>query len=453
MLFELYTFNYQRTLFEKILNDKIDDAERAVESVRKIKKRSDDPNFEVFDENHVFEASGGNEADLTVFIELLNILDEDLLADSSMHRVRRNWLPNQPIEIELASRELLMWACLFNQFDLIDEIFTHSGFQEKVKANAKLEKADPAVDMSVENFTQSMTLNAPISHHTGIARYVHTFHLSSSKYSCRCLGVAYLMSNCLKVCSKYITLVELQNQYQDKKDELEQKAIDILQKCYEENYELCLLLIRWKHILWGNRTALELGELAEVNKFMAHQAIQDLLDKVWYGGLEPVNSIVKCVACSIFPFLAPFLMTPSQDKLIDRIGFFTSGFCYGFGTERPSEVQEGGPSKIQIMVYYFLSPVNCFIIDFAFYAAFLGLFAYVILTRFCIEITFFEYVVMIWLVSIQIERMRKFAAIANKPRAEKIRLLKKDKWNMLYGLAFITFMAGLGQRVFCAQQT
>ncbi len=28
LLFEMYTFNYQRTLFEKILNDKIDDAER-----------------------------------------------------------------------------------------------------------------------------------------------------------------------------------------------------------------------------------------------------------------------------------------------------------------------------------------------------------------------------------------------------------------------------------------
>ena len=180
---------------------------------------------------------------------------------------------------------------------------------------------------------------------------------------------------------------------------------------------------------------------------MAHQAVQDLLDKVWYGGLEPVNSVFKCVICSLFPFLAPFLMTSSQDKLIDRIGFFNSGFCYGFTSDKPSENKEGGPSKIDIMIYYFLSPVNCFIIDFTFYAAFLALFAFVILTRFCIEITFFEYVLMVWLVSIQIERMRKFAAIANKPKAEKIRLLKKDKWNMLYGLAFITFMAGLVLRL------
>lgn len=31
-LFELYTYNYQRTLFEKVLNDKTDDAIRKVKA-------------------------------------------------------------------------------------------------------------------------------------------------------------------------------------------------------------------------------------------------------------------------------------------------------------------------------------------------------------------------------------------------------------------------------------
>ena len=34
--------------------------------------------------------------------------------------------------------------------------------------------------------------------------------------------------------------------------------------------------------------------------------------------------------------MAPFLLTASQDKMIDRIGFFKSGMCYGCGTEEPS---------------------------------------------------------------------------------------------------------------------
>ena len=56
---------------------------------------------------------------------------------------------------------------------------------------------------------------------------------------------------------------------------------------------MCLLLIRWKHVLWGYRTPLELGDLGQCEDFMAHQAVQDLLDKVWFGGVEPFASLFK----------------------------------------------------------------------------------------------------------------------------------------------------------------
>ena len=68
LLFELYTYNYQRTLFEKILNDKIDDAMRAVEEKNSSgcfgKKNQVDS-----------ENQGVEEFSLNIFIELLNILD------------------------------------------------------------------------------------------------------------------------------------------------------------------------------------------------------------------------------------------------------------------------------------------------------------------------------------------------------------------------------------------
>ena len=56
---------------------------------------------------------------------------------------------------------------------------------------------------------------------------------------------------------------------------------------------MCLLLIRWKHVLWGYRTQLELGDLGQCEDFMAHQAVQYLLDKVWFGGVEPFASLFK----------------------------------------------------------------------------------------------------------------------------------------------------------------
>ena len=69
-----------------------------------------------------------------------------------------------------------------------------------------------------DSFSESATLNAPLTLHTGIAQF---------------LGVAFLLSNLRKICGKYITLVELKKQYQEKFDEMQLKAVQILDQCYK----------------------------------------------------------------------------------------------------------------------------------------------------------------------------------------------------------------------------
>ena len=104
-------------------------------------------------------------------------------------------------------------------------------------------------------------------------------------------------------------------------------------------------------------------------------------------------------------------------------------------------------TKMQMIVSYVLSPIFCFYLDFASYLCFLGLFAYVILVKFCVRITYLEYLLMIWLLGIQAERIRKFIALGNKTRSERTRLLMKDKWNIIYFISLITFGAGLLLRI------
>ena len=101
------------------------------------------------------------------------------------------------------------------------------------------------------------------------------------------------------------------------------------------------------------------------------------------------------------------------------------------------------PSKLHMIMYFCLSPVFCFIVELVSYLAFLGLFAFVILRKFCIRITFFEYLLVIWMFSIQIERIRKFIAISNKSKREKFKMIIRDRWNLMYLLSMLTFVAGL----------
>lgn len=58
-----------------------------------------------------------------------------------------------------------------------------------------------------------------------------------------------------------------------------------------------------------------------------------------------------------------------------------------------------------------------------------------------------EYILVIWLIGIQAERIKKFLALPSKSFGEKILLASKDKWNFIYFLSLMTFIAGLALRV------
>ena len=96
---------------------------------------------------------------------------------------------------------------------------------------------------------------------------------------------------------------------------------------------------------------------------MAHDAIQDLLDKVWFGGIEPTSSYLSIGLCTICPLLVPFFMTASKDKMIDRIGYWASGACYGYGQSR---MHESVPESVEVYIMHFLYLVSNFILFFKF---------------------------------------------------------------------------------------
>ena len=362
---------------------------------------------------------------LDTFVELLNILDEILLHDESRHSFRRCWQPDEPIRSVYVMRELIMWCCVFGRFDLLDDILD--------SANAMPDKV-----IKGELFTENTSIrifmghpDAPVSRHIGMGAK---------------LGCAFLLKNASLRCQTKYVLPAMLTEYSEQASKYEEDAVSILQACYQQNYDYSLLLIRWRHVLWGNRTLLEMAEGSSCEKLMAHDAVQDLLDRVWFGGVAPCSSSWKVFVCFLFPLLVPLLMTPSKDKLIDRVSFWQSGYCYGMREDKSSDPKKDFP-PFHLIINFVLSPVFCFHLDLVSYLAFLGLFAYVLLVRVCVRITFYEYVLMGWLIGIQLERIRKFISLSNKTKKEKKRAILSDKWNWLYFLSILTFAAGLIMRV------
>ena len=271
---------------------------------------------------------------LSIFVELLNIFDEKLLSDNSFFETRRkswvetpdlpimemewilpeNWKAEekafregetedretQPPPIEKCGkafviRELAMWSCLFNRWELVDIIRDHVKNQEEISHDGIVAEEDQP-----ENLGTVLGVE---------------------------LGIAFLIHNCHQVTEKYITLSELQSSYKEQQEKIEAYTVDLINSCYERDYDQSLLLIRVENRHWGKRTALQLAEQARLSTFMSTDAVQDLLDKIWTGGLEPTSTF-RLAICSVCPLLVPFFMKDSKDPYIDRIKWTKSGFFW-----------------------------------------------------------------------------------------------------------------------------
>ena len=112
---------------------------------------------------------------LDVFVEILNILDEELLNDNSFHELRRTWTPDEPIDQVIAVRHLVMWCCLFNRMELIDSIFESESLQ-KFDTSAIFEPNEPSGDL-YNGFP-----NASLSSHVGLGTRVQRTKSQNSGY-------------------------------------------------------------------------------------------------------------------------------------------------------------------------------------------------------------------------------------------------------------------------------
>lgn len=70
--------------------------------------------------------------------------------------------------------------------------------------------------------------------------------------------------------------------YYDTANEFENLAVRILDKFYEINVDRCTQAIIRQIPSYGNVTWLELGITAEAKQFIAHRAVQDVLNNIWY---------------------------------------------------------------------------------------------------------------------------------------------------------------------------
>ncbi|CAF4756547.1 unnamed protein product, partial [Rotaria sp. Silwood1] len=118
-----------------------------------------------------------------------------------------------------------------------------------------------------------------------------------------------------KICAALIaTLIyrkraekELDTNYEQRANDFEALAVQILNRFYQIDPRTCIEAIIRRIPAYGNVTWLELAAKAEAKQFFAQQAVQDVLNDIWYGKIKQRESKWKIIFSTIMLWYSGFL--------------------------------------------------------------------------------------------------------------------------------------------------
>ena len=88
----------------------------------------------------------------------------------------------------------------------------------------------------------------------------------------------------------YSKIFEESVYYSDLANNFEDLACDMIDKAYEVDNDKAQLLLMKEVSEFGNTTCLELAKLGDDLKFLGHQCVQELLNKLWFNKLSGENN-------------------------------------------------------------------------------------------------------------------------------------------------------------------
>lgn len=94
-------------------------------------------------------------------------------------------------------------------------------------------------------------------------------------------------------------------------------------------------------------------------------------------------------------------------------------------------------------VIFMTAPVTAFFYNILIFFGFMGFFIWVIMRKFCLRPNWQEYIVVVTLVAICMERVRKFAAMRGITNRQRIAGLSRDGYNTIFFFALLFMVFGV----------
>uniref|UniRef100_A0A8P4GQT9 Transient receptor potential cation channel, subfamily M, member 5 n=1 Tax=Dicentrarchus labrax TaxID=13489 RepID=A0A8P4GQT9_DICLA len=239
-----------------------------------------------------------------------------------------------------------------------------------------------------------------------------------------------------------------------KEAKYEQFALDVFGECYSNSEDRAYaLLVRRTHC-WSKSTVLNLATEADAKSFFAHDGVQALLTKIWWGAMTTDTAISKLVVSFFCPALIWTNLIKFSDEELDNRN----------GSEQFVELDSLDTEKALLCASvwwrfllrrwrrFWSAPVTVFLGNVIMYFAFLCLFTYVLLLDFRRPPPFgpgaAEIMLYFWVFTLVLEELRQsFFTDEEMSILKKFKLYVEDNWNKCDMVAISLFVVGVSCRM------
>lgn len=259
-----------------------------------------------------------------------------------------------------------------------------------------------------------------------------------------------------------------------KEAKYEQFALDLFSECYSNSEDRAYALLVRKTQCWSKSTVLTLATEADAKSFFAHDGVQAMLTKIWWGAMTTDTAISRLVLSFFCPPLIWTNLIKFSDEELESRGrgeHFVE--LDSLDTEKALLLTDEGPLSAQAegdrstesssgaawsrfllrrWRQFWSAPVTVFLGNVIMYFAFLILFTYVLLLDFRRPPpdgpSVAEIMLYFWVFTLVLEELRQsFFTDEDTNILKKLKLYVEDNWNKCDMVAICLFVVGLSCRM------
>uniref|UniRef100_A0A4W4HJT0 non-specific serine/threonine protein kinase n=1 Tax=Electrophorus electricus TaxID=8005 RepID=A0A4W4HJT0_ELEEL len=234
-------------------------------------------------------------------------------------------------------------------------------------------------------------------------------------------------------------------------------AVDLLEQSFRQDETMAMKLLTYELKNWSNSTCLKLAVSSRLRPFVAHTCTQMLLSDMWMGRLNMRKNSWYKVILSILVFPA-ILMLEYKSKAemahIPQDAHQVSMEDSDHNLQRADDI----PMVPEVLMRsrrlpitrkfhaFYLAPIVKFWTNTLFYLGFLMLYSYVVLVRLPLFPSPQEWVVILYIFTSAIEKIREMFMSEGGKISQKIKVWFSDYFNISDFIAIIMFFVGFGLR-------